>query len=33
LLNIDDLITLVLPFEKTNDGFELVWRGKASAAW
>jgi S-(hydroxymethyl)glutathione dehydrogenase/alcohol dehydrogenase len=32
-INIDDLITYVLPFEKINDGFELMQRGKVSAAW
>ena len=31
-INIDDLITHVLPFERINEGFELMRRGEASAA-
>jgi len=28
-INIDDLITHVLPFEKINEGFELLRRGES----
>ena len=31
-INIDDLITHVLPFGRINRGFGLMRRGKASAA-
>ena len=28
-INIDDLITQVLPFERINEGFELMRRGES----
>jgi S-(hydroxymethyl)glutathione dehydrogenase/alcohol dehydrogenase len=28
-INIDDLITHVLPFEKINEGFDLMHRGES----
>jgi S-(hydroxymethyl)glutathione dehydrogenase / alcohol dehydrogenase len=28
-INIDDLITHVLPFERINEGFELMRRGES----
>jgi S-(hydroxymethyl)glutathione dehydrogenase/alcohol dehydrogenase len=28
-INIDDLITHVLPFERINDGFDLMRRGES----
>jgi S-(hydroxymethyl)glutathione dehydrogenase/alcohol dehydrogenase len=28
-INIDDLITHVLPFEQINEGFELMRRGES----
>jgi S-(hydroxymethyl)glutathione dehydrogenase/alcohol dehydrogenase len=28
-INIDDLITHVLPFEQINEGFELMKRGES----
>jgi S-(hydroxymethyl)glutathione dehydrogenase/alcohol dehydrogenase len=31
-INIDDLITHVLPFEKINEGFDLMHEGKSIRA-
>ena len=32
-INIDDLITHILPLDRINDGFDLMTSGRASAAW
>ena len=31
-INIDDLITHTLPLERINEGFDLMTRGRVSAA-